>query len=449
MSAIFNIRTDLKLFASAGVFALILFVTKPVIAASDDPSNATAAELKNLKKRLAILEEKIAQEDETEKPDAVYIKLKPAPLLKTRDGKTSFALDGRMQFDFGAPTNGKTSSNDMNLAVRRVWLGTTGDIDKDWSYRFIVGFENNQTSIYDAFVKYRGIKNADMLIGNLFENNGIDTASGNLVTPLMERSSGITTFRQLRRTGVTINPYGNNWALHLGFFGNDPSNSSTSAVNANNKGNGFSNRAHIDLINDMKNYQSLHIGFNNTYRWLSTGVNSVTGSNKTMRFNSTGDSNVLGLTLIDTGNIANVQNYYQNMAEFRYQKGSFVLTSEYIKTTLNRSGGLQNVSFDGGYVMASYFLTGEKYGYDYKSGIQTPASIGNHGAFEIAARYSVTDLNNRVINGGKLNSYDFGVNYYPNNYIKFMANYILNYTNSAVAPVKDSQYLMFRTQVSF
>ncbi len=425
---------------------ILAMISMQAMARPDAPSN-TSLELKKLKERIAALEAQVSK-DKEENPDDVIVKLKPTPLFKTRDGKTSFALDGRMQLDAGFVDKGKTSAMNNQIAVRRLWLGITGDIDKNWSYRAIVGFENNQTSIYDAFLKYQGFKNTDILIGNFFENNGIDVATGNLATPLMERSSGITTFRQFRRTGISINPYGSNWGLHFGAFGSNPSNSTTSAVNANNKGEGFSGRGHIALINDVKNSEILHLGFNTTYRHLDSGTNAITGSNQTMRFNSTGDANVLNTILIDTGNITDVKNYYQNMGEFRYQKGSLTVTSEYIRTVLQRAG--QNVSFDGGYLMASYFLTGEKYGYDAKMGIQTlPVVNSSQGAWEVAARYSMTDLNSKFVQGGKLNSYDFGVNYYPNNYVKLMVNYVFNQTDSAAQVKTNPQYLMFRTQISF
>lgn len=426
--------------------AVALLVNHSAFAANSDNS---AIELQKLKDRLAILEKRISEKNSAEKSDDdVIVKLKPTPSFKTRDGKSSFFIDGRIQVDAGAVTKGKTSAMNNGTSLRRLWLGAGGDVNENWNYRFLVGFENNQTSIYDAFVRYHGFKNTDILIGNFFENNGIDIASGNLVTPLMERSSGITTFRQFRRTGVSINHYIDNLSLHFGVFGSSPSNSTTSAINANNKGNGFSGRAHIAAINDAKNSEFLHLGFNSTYRTLDSGSSAVTGSNKTMRFNSTGDANVLNTILIDTGNIANVNNYYQNMGEFRYQKGSLTITSEYIRTTLNRAAA-QKLNFSGGYLMASYFLTGEKYGYDSKMGVQTLPSIGNKGAWEIASRYSMTDLNSKTVAGGKLNSYDFGVNYYPNNNLKFMVNYVFNRTDSAAQIKNNPQYLMMRMQLNF
>ncbi len=369
--------------------------------------------------------------------------------LKTQIESPYFIIDGRAQIDFGIPTkNDINNTNNISSSARRLWLGASGTITKNLSYRILTGFESNLTRVHDAFLKYEGLKGLDIFAGNFIENNGLDIGSGNLVTPLMERSSGISTFKRFRRIGLSINPYGDNWGLHLGFFGNNFSNPNSSANNANNRGHSISTRGHIDLINDTKNKESLHIGINNSYRWLSQGTDPNLISNRTMRFSSGGSSGVLTTTLIDSGNILNVRNYYQNMLEFRYQNGPLTITSEYIKTTLNPSNS-KSINFNGAYIMSSYFLGSESYGYDVKQGIQTLPIIDSNGAWEIAARYSVTNLNDGNIRGGKLNSYDFGLNYYPNNNIKLMANYIFEQTDNNSRVKQNPQYLMFRTQFNF
>jgi phosphate-selective porin OprO/OprP len=404
-------------------------------------------ELESLKKRLEILEKKIAAKSIEEKSDEIIVALSPMPSFKTSDGKRSFELNGRLQVDAGLVTKGKNSEINNQANLRRLFLGAIGKIDDDWNYNFLVGLENNQTNIQDAYLQYNGFKNNEILVGNFFENNGLDIVSGNLITPLMERSSGIATFRQFRRTGISINSYGKDWGTHFGIFGSAPKNPTSSAVNANNEGRSLSGRVHVAPINDAKNSEFLHLGFNSTYRELDSGENAVTGSNKTMRFSSFGDANILDTALIDSGNISDVGNYHQNMGEFRFQKKSFSLALEYIKTSINRTG--ENLNFYGGYLVASYFLTGEHYGYDSKRGAQTAANISNSGAWEIASRYSMTNLNSKSVRGGKLDSYNFGVNYYPNESVKLMLNYVLNETDSSAAITTNPQYLMFRAQVSF
>jgi phosphate-selective porin OprO/OprP len=311
----------------------------------------------------------------------------------------------------------------------------------------MAGYSKNHSSILDAFVKYRGFKNSEIIAGNFFENNGIDIGSGNIFTPLMERSAAIRTFRQMRRTGISFNPYGENWGAHFGIFGANSFNYKNSITNANNDGESLSWRIHVSPINDQENKNFLHLGFNNTYRIITKDHDLATNSNRALRFISTGDAIMVDAIFLDTGKITDVKSYYQNMYEARYQNGALTITSEYITTTIQRLG--KNLNFRGGYLMASYFLTGEKYGYDNKNGIQTAAEIGNKGVWEIASRYSMTDLNNGYIRGGKLNSYDFGVNYYPNNNLKFMVNYIFNQTDHFAKSRSNPQYLMARVQVIF
>lgn len=406
-------------------------------ALSQDHSNLdTSLQIENLKKRLTILEKQL-KEDKTSKPDDVIITLRPSPSFKTADGKTSFSLNGRMMFDAGIVTKDKTSSLNNDISIRRLWLGANGHINEDWSYQTLIGFENNQTTVADAFIRYSGLHNTDILIGSFFENNGIDIGTPNLINPLMERSSGITTFRKLRRTGASFNSFGDNWGAHFGVFGSDTSNSSS----RNEKGTGFSGRAHYAVINNKADSHFLHLGFNATYRTPDSAT-------RTMRFKSTGNANVINGILIDTGDITQVDNYYQNMAEFRYQKGSLNITSEYLRTHLNRSG-LKNLEFNGGYVMATYFLTGEKYGYDTHTGVPLAANFSK-GTWEIATRYSITDLNNKDIKGGKMHGYDFGINYYTHKHFKFMANYIINKIDNATSLQKQNpHYFLVRAQIDF
>jgi phosphate-selective porin OprO/OprP len=123
-------------------------------------------------------------------------------------------------------------------------------------------------------------------------------------------------------------------------------------------------------------------------------------------------------------------------------QGPFALQSEIAMATINDavvgSANVGNATLWGGYIQATYFLTGEHKGYDRKLGrldrikvnepffwVRTDEGTSRgRGAWELAARYTYGDLNDSGINGGLFNELALGINWYWNPNFKVMANYI-------------------------
>jgi phosphate-selective porin OprO/OprP len=135
---------------------------------------------------------------------------------------------------------------------------------------------------------------------------------------------------------------------------------------------------------------------------------------------------------------------------------------------VDRLSGLSSLNFQGGYVEASYTLTGETHTYNPGSAAYSgvvPANpfswaTGGWGAWEFAGRYSVVDLDDRLgfadgIAGGKQTVYTAGLNWYPTRNIRFMLNYLHGTVDkqASATSIADvgSQFdaVAMRTQVAF
>jgi len=138
--------------------------------------------------------------------------------------------------------------------------------------------------------------------------------------------------------------------------------------------------------------------------------------------------------------------------EFAALCGPFSLQSEYVCSEVNADGD-NMPKLDAFFVQASYVLTGEGRGYSKPAGRitgVTPAkSLGGKddgiGAWEVALRYSVANLDDDMTDAGKLEDVTIGLNWYINPHARIMLNYVL----ADLEHVGNARGLMMRFQVNF
>jgi phosphate-selective porin OprO/OprP len=168
--------------------------------------------------------------------------------------------------------------------------------------------------------------------------------------------------------------------------------------------------------------------------------------------------------MIDTGPIAASDQYLAGL-EFCYVRGPFSIQAEYGATRIANAVGIapaanvfnpklipaQDYTFHGGYVQLAYTLTGEARAYDRKGGTLARQYFGpkplfsnawavrdenghfdfGTGAWEIAARYSYTNLNDGVglnrIQGGIMDGFTAGLNWYLNTNVSCMFDWVYNH----------------------
>jgi phosphate-selective porin OprO and OprP len=149
--------------------------------------------------------------------------------------------------------------------------------------------------------------------------------------------------------------------------------------------------------------------------------------------------------LLNTGAIANVSNAEVYSLEAAAGWGSLFFQGEYFWYRINRevpsnvapSPPSSALGFNGGYAEASWTITGEHRTYIPSTGAYSaiipnnPVNPGGTGwgAWEIAGRYSVMNLNDELgsaagIAGGQQTIYTAGLNWYVNSNIMFKLNYL-------------------------
>jgi phosphate-selective porin OprO/OprP len=105
------------------------------------------------------------------------------------------------------------------------------------------------------------------------------------------------------------------------------------------------------------------------------------------------------------------------------------------------------VFYHGGYLEALYFLTGEHQNYDKQAGsfgrvvplrdLSWKKDDSSHGcgAWQVGARFSYLDLDDKGIQGGRIYDWTVGLNWYLNPNMKFQLNYILEHRDVPGVPI--------------
>jgi phosphate-selective porin OprO/OprP len=154
--------------------------------------------------------------------------------------------------------------------------------------------------------------------------------------------------------------------------------------------------------------------------------------------------------------------------EFGFESGAafdrFYGQGGWFRYEVDRRTALPNPHFTGWYALLAFSLTGETHGYDAGSATfrnlrpDNPLGVKGWGAWEIAARYSDIDLDfmpltpaaSGGVAGGQQDVWTLGLNWYPNNAVKFQLNYDNIQVSHPNAPANDisASAVLLRTQLS-
>src|SRR5262245_29193153 len=383
------------------------------------------------------------------------------------DGRSSLAIRANVQLDMahhdqdpvgpletdfrrgsvGAPPNRENdAARDLSNGAyfRRARIGVEGAIARDFNYRFLAEFggagTEGPTRINDAYLAYTGFAPFTFQLGAFSPpaNMADGVATEDLL--FIERASSAELSRALGgadgRLGLGMRTGGARWMGALPYTGRTVNDAEVFD----------SQQALVGRIGGLvmtSPDSNLHLGVNGTYV-MKPAQSSVTPGavQYGLRLRDRPELRVDSTRLIDTGGI-DADAAYSAGIELAFNWKNFLIQGEHFEYGVNRRHSpFEDPEFSGGYLEASWILTGESRRYVAANGaFQAPRpripfdGNGGFGAVELALRYSVTDLNYAEgiagteaplgsVRGGEQEVLGLGLNWYFNQNVKLMFNWL-------------------------
>lgn len=321
---------------------------------------------------------------------------------------------------------------------RRARFYSSGTIYSNVKYKLQLDFTGGRVSMKDAYIQLKNIPLVNnIVIGHFKEPLRFDALTSSKYITFMERALLID-FSQERNNGIMIkNSFlSDKLSFQVGIFrASDKYGNDKKA----NDGYAFTTRiTYLPIINKDKN-QLLHLGISYSSRKPNL---------KQFSISSKPEAHLSSIKYISTGTIKEVDKINLFNFEAVLVLGSISLQSEYLNTIVNSK---ESINFSSYYSQISYFITGEskhyKNSYSAFGRVKPIHNFGKDGigAWEVALRYSFSDLNDKFITGGEQSDITFGLNWYLNPSTKIMFNYI----NSNIIDVGKLNVFQTRIQLDF
>ncbi|TDH59274.1 porin [Dankookia rubra] len=370
------------------------------------------------------------------------------PTVTSGDGRFQAFLGGQFQYDVGGAVQGnlnpgasRLDSFGQNLRRGRLFFGFRYDdlqlnVTPDFG-----GSPDGSVGLYEANLNWTPVKPLTLTLGYFKPWITLQDSMSSNDFLFLERPSIVEIARSIA-AGDGRSVVGGRWTQDRWFASayltgdSYGGNNTTQATSGQTGGVArIAGRPWTDADAD------LHLGLSGSYAFDIRR----TGSGQSLQLRDRPELRIDQTRLIDTGALP-AEKAYTYGPEFGLRWRNFLLQGEYIRIGVDqaRSGAAPrpDLEFDGGYVEASWVITGEPRKYTTSGAAfarPVPAEPftldgGGWGAWEAMARWSVADLNDHVtrgraqaatggVYGGRQEVIGTGLSWYPNNYLRFMLNW--------------------------
>lgn len=362
------------------------------------------------------------------------------PTSVSFDDGTELAAIGNFAWDSNA-FSGDPRLEDAE-GMRRREFGAT--LKKKGVYDAMVYFDFESRTWLDVYLRLEskalfGRDLGRIRIGYMKVPVGLEGVTSSRADSFMEIALPVQAIYQGRRTGVEWTLEQSQYLLQAGAYGGKD-------LQGDNPGQTFAARAawtprkaagdvlHFGVAASRENPESYQDGRGDYFP-------------PSARLRTRPEAGLTDVRLIDSGSLAPVDHLLRTGLEGIWVHGPLSLQGEALQARVARQDGLPDFHAAGGYVFASWLLTGESRPYA-AGNVANPKPAHGYGAVELLARYSRLDLDDGVIQGGRQHDWSVGVNWYLTSHFKLQANYVhADATRRGVRTTPEA--VEFRAQVHF
>ncbi len=380
--------------------------------------------------------------------------------------KTSWKMTGRIHLDNWNFLDTDAGTNYLETGdptippqdrwdFRRVRLEFSGTVPNNMLFRTQIDFNNpNFPEMKDVYLGFNNLPhNQTLLIGNQKRPIGLDALNSSRYNIFAERPLAVESFNEdARRLGVCMYGFTDdemiNWRYGAFLLENisDDGRYRGNFDEAGLYGRLAASPWYDDVSGGRGYYHCAIVGSVNQTDANGTIDNDDNSNEARFRTRPEARSDSRWW---NTNRILGAEGYQQLGAESMLNIGALQITAEYISTWVQREplGGFNGdaLNFHGGYIFASYFLTGEHIPLDRQSGTigrvkpfenffvvdRCRGGTGKGmGALAMAFRYDYLDLSDSDIRGGQGHSCTAGLNWYWTAYSKLQTNLVWGEINN-------------------
>jgi len=401
------------------------------------------------------------------------------PTIASGDGAFSATIHAVMQLDAAQYYQDKGlpavlgNARDLNSGTnfRRARIGVDGKFYKNFEYNALLDFggagTDGQGTLQELWVQYNYAP-FKVRVGAFAPNVGLEDAASTNGSLFAERPSGSELARGLagadKRIALQGQALGERWLLSGAITGAKAGDGQTFDEQLGYLGRvAFVPFKGLDWL--------VHVGANASK--VVTPAQTAVGGAYNVAVSDRPELRVDGTQLITTGAIDSTGARHYGF-EAAAQKKNVLIQGEYFDIAIDRrnpAAGVTDPKLKAWYVEGSWVLTGEARRYNANTfafdapAIAHPFDLKKRqwGAWELAARYSVADLNYHEqavlaadrVRGGEQKITTVGINWFPNPVTKFSLGYYdvsidrLDPAGGAVPLSQDYQVVNLRSQYAF